>query len=166
MLTKGRGRSCASTLSLVALLSFAGLGHPAAQMHGAPAGAFATSAIGSTRLSHAGQEEPGETLQQAGRPKGFSRLAQLGSGRATWYQLPGRTASGEKFKPNAPTAAHKTLPLGTRVRVVNKKNNRSMVVRINDRMPAKAKAKIDLSRGSARALGVKGNAPVVLQKAQ
>ena len=91
--------------------------------------------------------------------------ARLGSGRATWYQHPGRTASGEKFNPNARTAAHKTLPLGTRVRVVNKENRRSLVVRINDRMPAKAKGAIDLSRGSARALDVKGTGSVTLQKA-
>src|SRR5829696_6240335 len=63
-------------------------------------------------------------------------------------------------------AAHKTLPPGTWVRVVNKKNNRSMIVRINDRTPAKAKGVVDLSHGSARALGITGGGPVALQKAQ
>jgi rare lipoprotein A len=123
-------------------------------------------AIGITPVSRAGQAKERGPVQQAGRPKGFSRLAHLGSGRATWYQHPGRTASGEKFNPNAPTAAHKSLPLGTRVRVVNKQNRRSVVVRINDRMPDDANAKIDLSRGSARALGITGDGSVALQKAQ
>jgi Lytic transglycolase len=81
---------------------------------------------------------------QAARPT-VSRRAHLSGGRAVWYQHPGRTASGEKFNPNAPTAAHKTLPLGTRVRVVNKPNRRSVVVRVNDRMPAKAKGAIGIT---------------------
>jgi rare lipoprotein A len=123
-------------------------------------------AIGATRRSREGQAEPAATQQQVDRPKGYTRLGQLGSGRATWYQHPGRTASGETFHPNAPTAAHHTLPLGTRVRVVNKKNHRSIVVRINDRMPAEAKGVVDLSRGSARALGIKGDGSVALQKAE
>jgi len=123
-------------------------------------------AIGITPVSRAGQAKERGTLQQVSRPKGFSRLAHLGSGRATWYQHPGWTASGEKFNPDALTAAHKSLPLGTRVRVVNKENRRSVVVRINDRMPDDANAKIDLSRGSARAIGITGDGSVVLQKAE
>ena len=123
-------------------------------------------AIGITPVSRAGQAKERGLVQQVGRPKGFSRLAYLGSGRATWYQHPGRTASGEKFNPNAPTAAHKTLPLGTRVRVVNKENRRSVVVRINDRMPDDANAKIDLSRGSARVLGIEGVGSVAIYKAR
>ena len=100
---------------------------------------------------------------QAAQPT-VRRGGQLASGRATWYQHPGRTASGEKYNPDGLTAAHRTLPLGARVRVVNKKNRRSVVVRINDRLPAKANAAIDLSRGSARALGVKSVGSVALQK--
>lgn len=63
------------------------------------------------------------------------------------------------------TAAHRALPLGARVRVVNKKNGRSVVVRINDRTNVRTQAKvpyvIDLSRGSARALGIEGVGSVV-----
>lgn len=101
-----------------------------------------------------------------GRPTTFSQLRPLGSGRAVWYQHPGRTASGETFNPNGLTAAHRTLPLGTRVRVVNKKNGRSVVVRINDRMPAKLDYAIDLSRGSARVLGIEGVGSVAIYKAR
>lgn len=85
-----------------------------------------------------------------------------------WYQLPGRTASSEKYNPDGMTAAHRALPLGTRVRVVNTKNGRSVVVRINDRINERTQAKanyvIDLSRGSARALGIEGVGSVVLHE--
>ncbi|WP_418292080.1 septal ring lytic transglycosylase RlpA family protein [Methylobacterium durans] len=95
--------------------------------------------------------------------------APLGSGRATWYQHPGRTASGERYNPDGFTAAHATLPFGSRVRVVNRTNNRSVVVRITDRTNERTKAKrnyvIDLSRGSARALGIEGIGRVALYRA-
>lgn len=79
------------------------------------------------------------------------------TGLASWYG-PGfhgrRTASGERFNQNDLTAAHRTLPFGTRVRVIDEETGRSIVVRINDRGPFKKGRIIDLSRGSALALGV------------
>ena len=116
------------------------------------------------KVTRAGRPAAHRPVRAARRT--VNRQAHLGGGRATWYQHPGRTASGERFNPNARTAAHKTLPLGTRVRVVNKKNNRAVVVRVNDRMPAKAKGVIDLSRGSARALDVESTGSVALRKAK
>jgi rare lipoprotein A len=83
-----------------------------------------------------------------------TRSDRLGTVRATWYQHRGRTATGEKFNPEGRTAAHKTLPLGTRLRVVNRQTGRSVIVRVNDRVPRTAKHPVDLSRGSARALGI------------
>jgi len=83
-----------------------------------------------------------------------TRSDRLGTVRATWYQHRGRTATGEKFNPEGRTAAHKTLPLGTRLRVVNRQTGRSVTVRVNDRVPRTAKHPVDLSRGSARALGI------------
>jgi rare lipoprotein A len=81
------------------------------------------------------------------------------SGRASWYG-PGfhgrRTASGETFNTNAMTAAHRTLPFGTRVRVVNKRTGKSVIVRINDRGPYAHGRVIDLSRASAQAIGISG----------
>jgi len=65
-----------------------------------------------------------------------------------------RTASGEKFNPGAMTAAHRTLPFGTRVRVTNSGNGRSIIVRINDRGPLVKGRVIDLSSGAARAIGM------------
>ena len=73
-----------------------------------------------------------------------------------------RTASGERMNPGSLTAAHRSLPFGTKVRVTNRKNGRSVVVRINDRGPFTRGRVIDLSNAGARALGFSGTAPVVL----
>jgi len=73
------------------------------------------------------------------------------------------TANGEHMNPNAMTAAHKTLPLGSMVTVVNHRNGRSATVRINDRGPYVHGRVIDLSPGAARVLGVDGLAPVSLK---
>lgn len=77
-------------------------------------------------------------------------------GMASWYGRPfhGRkTASGQIFNMNAPTAAHPTLPLGTRVRVTNLANNRSVVLTVNDRGPFTKGRIIDVSRRAAERLG-------------
>ena len=80
------------------------------------------------------------------------------TGMATWYggnHHGGPTASGERFNKNAMTAAHRTLPMNTRVRVTNERNGRSVVVRINDRGPFGNKRRIiDVSEGAARKLGM------------
>ena len=84
-------------------------------------------------------------------------------GAASWYGSGHRTANGEHFNPNGMTAAHRSLPFGTRVRVENRRTGRSVVVRINDRGPFARGRIIDLSRGSARALGMGGTTHVSLQ---
>jgi rare lipoprotein A len=66
------------------------------------------------------------------------------------------TANGELYNPNAMTAAHKTLPFGTKLRVTNCRNNRSIVVRINDRGPFIRGRDIDLSNGAAKNIGLNG----------
>ena len=73
------------------------------------------------------------------------------------------TANGEHMNPNAMTAAHKSLPMGSRVTVTNRSNGRSATVRINDRGPYVTGRVIDLSPGAARAIGIDGLAPVSLQ---
>jgi rare lipoprotein A len=78
------------------------------------------------------------------------------TGKASWYgdaHHGRKTASGETFDMNALTAAHRTLPLGTRVLVTNLANGRSIEVRINDRGPLVSDRIIDLSFAAARALG-------------
>ena len=93
--------------------------------------------------------------------------AELGRGTASWYgpDFHGkRTASGERFDMNDLTAAHRTLPFGTRVRVRNTRNGREVVVRINDRGPRISDRIIDLSKAAAAALDLlqAGQGPVVL----
>ena len=81
-------------------------------------------------------------------------------GRASWYgpHFDGQpTANGETFDMNALTAAHRTLPLGSRVLVHNLENDRRVVVRINDRGPFIQGRDIDLSYGAARQLGMVPN---------
>ena len=78
-------------------------------------------------------------------------------GRASWYALHSRTASGERMNPSALTAAHRTLPFGTKLRVTNKNNGRSVVVRINDRGPFIKGRVLDLSKGAANQLGFIGS---------
>ena len=77
----------------------------------------------------------------------------IGQGIASYYgvELAGnRTASGERFNPTGLTAAHRTLPLGTKLRVTNVANGRSVIVRVNDRGPFVGKRLIDVSLGAAR----------------
>jgi rare lipoprotein A len=101
---------------------------------------------------------------------GSARRAQPGHydglhGYASWYGEAQKTASGERFNKRALTAAHRTLPLGTRVRVTNTRNGRSVIVRINDRGPYSRGRIIDLSEAAARQLGMidAGVAPVELE---
>ena len=112
------------------------------------------------------------TAPDRGRPGSDAAVSkspgeEIGRGRASWYG-PGfhgkRTASGERFDMNDLTAAHRTLPFGTRVRVRNIQNGREVVVRINDRGPQIRDRIIDLSKAAAVALDLlqAGEAPVVL----
>jgi rare lipoprotein A len=87
-------------------------------------------------------------------------------GYASWYGESQMTASGERFDKHAMTAAHRTLPLGTRVRVTNTHNGRSVIVRINDRGPYGGHGRIiDLSEAAARVLDMieAGVVPVELE---
>ena len=84
-------------------------------------------------------------------------VVSVSTGQASWYG-PGffgnRTASGEVLRPGTLTAAHRTLPFGTKVRVTNLWNGRSAVVRINDRGPFHGARVIDLAHGAANQLGL------------
>ncbi|HEV2351505.1 MAG TPA: septal ring lytic transglycosylase RlpA family protein [Terriglobia bacterium] len=81
-------------------------------------------------------------------------------GLASWYgeEFQGSpTASGEMYDMNGLTAAHRTLPLGTKLKVTNLRNNRSLVVRINDRGPFIHNRLLDVSMAAARKLGFKAS---------
>ena len=89
--------------------------------------------------------------------EGGARGVYIGTGRASYYgeRFRGRrTASGERFDPDALTAAHRTLPFGTRIRVTNERNGRSVVVRVTDRGPFHGSRILDLSKGAARRIGM------------
>lgn len=89
-------------------------------------------------------------------------------GIASWYG-PGfygrRTACGERFDPKKLTAAHRDLPFGTKVRVINTENNKSVVVTVNDRGPFRRGRIIDLTKAGAKKLGFlgRGMAEVMLE---
>ena len=89
-------------------------------------------------------------------------------GRASFYGTESgtRTANGERFNPGGMTAAHWTLPFGTRVRVTDVATGRSVVVRINDRGPhPRLHRAIDLAHGAARALGITSRGVVTVRLA-
>jgi rare lipoprotein A len=92
---------------------------------------------------------------------GISNSALAQSGVASVYSG-GKTANGERAHAHGMTAAHRTLPFGTMVRVTHRKSGKSVVVRINDRGPFIRGRVIDLTPAAARALGFNGLAPVVL----
>ncbi len=108
-----------------------------------------------------GGAEPMAAIANAPKAKNAAgaglKVQRTMQGRASWYG-PGfhgrRTASGEPFNQYAMTAAHKSLPFGTKVRVTNVRNGRSVVVRINDRGPFTPGRIIDLSKGSAQQIGL------------
>lgn len=90
----------------------------------------------------------------------------LQSGIASFYWQPQPVACGGRFNPNAMTAAHKTLPCGSKVRVTNNRNGKSVVVTINDRGPYVKGRIIDLSKAAAQVIGMTGAglAPVTVSR--
>lgn len=122
--------------------------YPGPSQRGAPRGTFKPYTI------------DGQTYYPLKRADGFTQ-----TGLASWYgwKFHGRkTANGETYDMEAMTAAHKTLPMNTWVRVTNQRNGRVVVVRINDRGPFVRGRIIDMSRAGARSLGIigPGTAPV------
>ncbi len=111
------------------------------------------AAVAASSSAEAGSRHHGYRAHHARHHGHHARRA---GGNASWYASGQRTANGERFNPNGLTAAHRSLPFGTRVRVTNRTNGRSVVVRINDRGPFIAGRQIDLARGAARAIGMGG----------
>jgi rare lipoprotein A len=93
-------------------------------------------------------------------------FANAQSGVASVYSTESgsRTASGIRLNPAALTAAHRSLPFGSRVRVTNRSNGRSVVVTINDRGPFARGRIIDITPAGAHALGMSGLAPVTVER--
>jgi rare lipoprotein A len=128
------------------------------------AGAVLVTLLGVTGTP-AGTAEKPSAPNQAPAPNQTPQHRWHQTGRASWYGrlFQGRqTASGEDFDMNAMTCAHRSLPLGSLVRVTNLRNNRSVVLRVNDRGPVPRNRIIDLSYAAASFLGFgkRGTAPV------
>jgi rare lipoprotein A len=98
------------------------------------------------------------TVETKVETQGNLRVTSTQSGIASFYGYGAgsQTASGQRFNPNDMTAAHRTLPFGTKVRVTNKNNGKSVVVTINDRGPFIRGRIIDLSTAAAGVIGMKG----------
>jgi rare lipoprotein A len=97
-------------------------------------------------------EQPAATIKPA-----LDKIVATQSGQASWYGIEGgpETASGERYNPNGLTAAHRTLPFGTKVRVTSIKTGKVVTVRINDRGPFHSRRIIDVSAGAAEVIGIK-----------
>jgi rare lipoprotein A len=102
----------------------------------------------------------GKTYYPMASAAGYSE-----QGIASWYgyESGNRTSMGTHFNPKAYTAAHKTLPLPSKVRVTNLHNGRSIVVLVNDRGPFKKNRLIDLSHGAAKKIGLQGLTKVKIE---
>jgi rare lipoprotein A len=138
-----------------------------------PAALAGTLTIGGAAAYAAPAKSKKAQPSSAGKSTGSKTNARsagqvLQSGKASWYG-PGfhgrKTANGERFDMYELTAAHKTLPLGTRIKVLNPANGKEVVVRINDRGPYAHGRILDLSKAAASQLGLisRGHGDVVLQ---
>lgn len=118
-----------------------------------------------TKKASYSKKAPHKHANRAARVKRSVASGSYGGGShgmASYYWQGQMTASGKRFNPSGMTAAHRTLPFGTRVLVTNRNNGRSVTVTINDRGPFIKGRIIDLSRGAAGVIGMTGSgvAPV------
>ncbi len=118
-----------------------------------------TALVATLTVSTAASATPSVNSIQLNASVTSTKLIAQSMGQASFYgNQPGEggplTANGERYNPGGMTAAHKTLPFGTRVRVTSPRTGRSVVVRINDRGPFVGNRVIDLSVGAARAIGL------------
>ncbi len=99
-------------------------------------------------------EQPSATVKPA-----LDQIVATQTGQASWYgsEAGSKTANGEKYNPNGLTAAHRTLPFGTKVRITSLKTGKAVVVRINDRGPFRSQRIVDISAGAAEAIGIKAD---------
>ncbi|NLT70494.1 MAG: septal ring lytic transglycosylase RlpA family protein [Verrucomicrobiaceae bacterium] len=110
----------------------------------------------------AGTSPPSVSVKRIdeGAHPGYKKTGEVFSGTVSWYSVKTnggtRTASGERFSNSGETAAHKTLPFGTRIQVTNLANGKSVVLRVNDRGPHTKGRVLDVSIGAAKKLDFVG----------
>jgi rare lipoprotein A len=99
-------------------------------------------------------EQPAATVKPV-----LDQIVATQTGQASWYGSEGgsKTANGEKYNPNGLTAAHRTLPFGTKVRITSIKTGKTVTVRINDRGPFRSRRIVDISAGAAEVIGIKAD---------
>ena len=118
---------------------------------------LATASLSQAQPASAPEAAPAATATAPAAAPAKASSADSSEGKVAYYgrKFAGRkTASGERFNPNAMTMAHKTLPFGTKVRVTNLKNNKSVVVRVNDRGPSSPALVGDLTQAAARKISM------------
>ena len=183
------GRWCVAVLTVVSAVGCAGIKPPtvagatpsaakdssaAAKPDAKPAASAAKNLPATAEPSSPPPAEPSSTsaANASNNPEALATEATSGwteAGVASWYgpRFQGkRTANGERFNTNELTAAHKTLPFGTRVRVKSMVNGKEVVVRINDRGPFIKGRIIDLSHAAAKAIGLIGVKRVEIARLQ
>jgi rare lipoprotein A len=119
--------------------------------------AVAAAALALSAAALAQTAAPAQAPAATPAPAAAPAAAATESGKIAWYgkKFAGRrTASGERYNPEALTLAHKTLPFGTRVKVTNPNNKKSVTLRVNDRGPTQADRVGDVSLAAARQLGM------------
>jgi rare lipoprotein A len=121
---------------------------------------IALAALGLLAATVANAQQPApaaaEPAKAAAPAPAVAAAADASSGTAAWYgrKFAGRkTASGQRLNPHAMTAAHPSLPFGTRVKVTNTRNKRSVVLTINDRLSAGSGRILDVTQAAAKKLG-------------
>lgn len=164
MMCGQRTRTKLAVLIVAMVLTLAAIMAAGARPAGVATTALAPSVVSTTeRVDTVGADVPGERIavadEQVERPRVPEKVTprHLVTGEASYYGpgFAGRpTASGETFNPGAMTAAHKTLPFGTRLRVTNLRNGRHVEVRVNDRGPYAHGRVLDLSEGAAARIGM------------
>jgi len=157
----GRGAATGLLASLAALFvagpSFADIHLPTAWAQGDTDASSIYSLDTVLSVPDAEEDVAGQTDGPSASGRGLSEGVEIARGAASWYggRFHGRrTASGERFDMYALTAAHPTLPFGTRIKVRRLDTGQEIEVRINDRGPHARGRILDLSRGAAQALGV------------
>jgi rare lipoprotein A len=133
--------------------------------------ALIATVLGCTASAIAGERDKAAQLASAPNQPAVSTVSRIKqwfqTGQASWYGLKfqGRkTATGETYDMNALTCAHRTLPLGSWVRVTNLRNRKTVLVRVNDRGPSFGDRIVDLSYAAARAVGLRGTGKVKLER--
>lgn len=151
----------AVTPMLAAIIAACGQGAAASEAHRITRTGWRTS----VEIGHPAAPGAWRTLTTAAAlpPAHAPATGHALKGIASYYTDPQKTATGEAYDPSAMTAAHRTLPFGTRVRVTDVSNQNAVVVRINDRGPFLPGRVIDLSLAAARVLGMHGKGLTVVR---